>query len=330
MAFKVQVGPPQIAIHQGQSVLISEPDGQIEFPTDKGLWFFDTRLISVWGVQANGEDWDLLNGGAITYDSARIFLINRPFVTEDGPIAERSLSLVISRAMAGGLHEDLDVTNYGMRPVRFNLEITVRSDFADIFEVKKGTIVRRGHISTEWSAAEPLLRTTYRNKDFMRAVSITTMRNGSAPVYANGRLSFEVEVTPGKTWHACLLYELDDGKRRFAAPADCADRSEDSHHARERREWRRRVLKIRTSNNDFQRSFNQALDDMAALRLPLAGTDHMVFVPAAGLPWFVALFGRDSLIVSLQTVLVHPEFARGSLDVLGSLQATERDDYRDA
>ncbi|MDQ2803342.1 MAG: amylo-alpha-1,6-glucosidase, partial [Pseudomonadota bacterium] len=85
-----------------------------------------------------------------------------------------------------------------------------------------------------------------------------------------------------------------------------------------------------TSNNDFQRSFNQALDDMAALRLPLAGTDHMVFVPAAGLPWFVAPFGRDSLIVSLQNILVYPEFARGSLDVLGSLQATERDDYRDA
>ena len=50
---------------------------------------------------------------------------------------------------------------------------------------------------------------------------------------------------------------------------------------------------------------------MAALRLPLKGTDHMVFVPAAGLPWFVALFGRDSLIVSLQTMIVYPEFAPG-------------------
>jgi glycogen debranching enzyme len=48
------------------------------------------------------------------------------------------------------------------------------------------------------------------------------------------------------------------------------------------------------------------------------------------MPWFVALFGRDSLIVSLQTMLVYPEFARGALAVLGSLQATERDDFRDA
>src|ERR1700726_2860306 len=69
---------------------------------------------------------------------------------------------------------------------------------------------------------------------------------------------------------------------------------------------------------------------MAALRLPLQGTDHMVFVPAAGLPWFVALFGSDTLIGSLQTIIVYPEFAAGTLEVLGQHQATERDDYRDA
>ena len=62
----------------------------------------------------------------------------------------------------------------------------------------------------------------------------------------------------------------------------------------------------------------------------MRGTDHMVFVPAAGLPWFVALFGRDTLIVSLQTMIVYPEFAAGTLEVLAQYQATERDDYRDA
>jgi glycogen debranching enzyme len=69
---------------------------------------------------------------------------------------------------------------------------------------------------------------------------------------------------------------------------------------------------------------------MAALRLPIKGTSHMVFIPAAGLPWFVAPFGRDSLLVSLQNALVYPEFARGALEILGSLQAKEDDPYRDA
>ena len=56
----------------------------------------------------------------------------------------------------------------------------------------------------------------------------------------------------------------------------------------------------------------------------------MAFLPAAGLPWFVAPFGRDSLIVSLQNILIYPEFARGALEILGSLQAKEDDPYRDA
>ena len=50
MAFKVQVGPPQISIHQGQTILISELDGQITWPSDKGLFFRDTRLISNWSI----------------------------------------------------------------------------------------------------------------------------------------------------------------------------------------------------------------------------------------------------------------------------------------
>jgi glycogen debranching enzyme len=95
-------------------------------------------------------------------------------------------------------------------------------------------------------------------------------------------------------------------------------------------DWQRTALNISTSNEEFYRLFRQAIEDMVALRLPIEGTDRLQFVPAAGVPWFVALFGRDSLIVSLQNALVHPDFARGALQVLGSLQATERNDYRDA
>src|SRR4029079_3598328 len=95
-------------------------------------------------------------------------------------------------------------------------------------------------------------------------------------------------------------------------------------------EWLNTVVKIETSNEEFYRLFRQALQDMAALRLPLKNTDHVVFLPAAGLPWFVAPFGRDSLIVSLQNILIYPEFACGALEILGSLQAKDDDPYRDA
>ena len=80
----------------------------------------------------------------ITYYSARIFLTNRAFATESGTVPERTLGLTIGRSIAGGVHEDIEITNNSMRRVSFQLEIAVRSDFADLFEVKSNRIVRRG------------------------------------------------------------------------------------------------------------------------------------------------------------------------------------------
>ncbi|MGB9649588.1 MAG: amylo-alpha-1,6-glucosidase, partial [Stellaceae bacterium] len=187
-----------------------------------------------------------------------------------------------------------------------------------------------GRITTEWSASHQYLRTTYRNADFTRAVTITPVQSSAEAVYANGRLSFEVALKPDEPWHCCLRYILSDGDQHSASPVDCIGHSHKSRHAETMADWLENVVKIRTSNEEFYRLFRQALEDMAALRLPIAGQDHMVFLPAAGLPWFVAPFGRDSLIVSLQNTLVYPEFACGTLEVLGSLQAKEEDDYRDA
>jgi len=330
MPFKVEVGPPQIAIHHGQTVLVTDLDAQIRWPSERGLFFFDTRVLSSWRIYANGVPWDLLNGGATSYYTSHVYLTNGAILTEDGAIPPRTLGLVVSRSIAGGMHEDLDITNNSMKWVRFQLEIALRSDFADIFEVRSGSIVRRGRITTEWSDSGQQLSTMYRNADFMRSLTVTPERDEKTAVYANGRISFEVVLSPGEAWHCCLLYALTDGEQHFAAPHHCVSDSHKLPHAGTLADWLRTVLKIRTSNEEFYRLYHQALEDMAALRLPIGSTDHMVFLPAAGLPWFIAPFGRDGLIASLQNLLIYPGFARGALEILGSLQAREHDDYRDA
>ena len=114
------------------------------------------------------------------------------YLTADGVIPLRTLGLVISRLISDGIHEDLDVTNNSMRQVRFQLEIALRCDFADIFEVRSGNIVRRGRITTDWSQSKQQLRTSYRNGDFMRAVTVGPADGRPAAAYANGRLSFEI------------------------------------------------------------------------------------------------------------------------------------------
>jgi hypothetical protein len=98
MPFKVQVGPPQISINHGQTVLISEETGQINWPSEKGLYFFDTRVVSSWTIYANGEPWELLNG-AINYYSSRIFLTNRSLrILSRSSICVRPTATVTSAA----------------------------------------------------------------------------------------------------------------------------------------------------------------------------------------------------------------------------------------
>src|SRR6516164_11439080 len=163
MAFKVQVGPPQIAIHQGQTVLVTDPDGTITRPSEKGLYFLDTRIISNWVIYANGEPWQLLNGGPISYYAARIYLTNKSILTEDGLIPSRTLGLTISRSLSGGLHEDLDITNNSMKSVRFQLEVAFRCDFADIL---------RSSPVASYAAARSLLNGRTSGNRFARCIPI--------------------------------------------------------------------------------------------------------------------------------------------------------------
>jgi glycogen debranching enzyme len=222
MPFKVQVGPHQISIHHGQTVLVGEPDGQIRWPSEKGLYFFDTRVISSWAIYANGESWELLNGGATTPYASRMYLTNRAIPTADGIIPPRTLGLVLSRLISDGMHEDLDVTNNGMRKVDFQLEMALRCDFADIFEVKSNNIVRRGHIDTTWSQTRQQLRTSYHNGDFVRAVTVAPSHHRPKATYSNGRLNFQIVLDPGEAWHCCLLYTLEDGERLYRPPHECS------------------------------------------------------------------------------------------------------------
>src|SRR5580698_2345831 len=330
MPLEITVGPPRLAINQGYGILITEQDGHIGWPTDKGFYHSDTRVLSVWQIFANGEQWNLLNSGAVAHYAARIFLTNRKLNTEIGTIAPGTLGLEIGRSIGGGLHEDLDLVNHGMTKVQFNLELVVRSDFADLFEVKSGAIVRRGRITTVWSQKEARLKTTYRNKDFVRTLTVSVRKAGSKPVYANGRISFQIELEPGEGWHSCLLYAIGDGKTVDAAPNHCIGSAGNATAQVRLGDWRDAALKLQTSNEHFWSFYHQSRDDMASLRLPIEGTDHLQFVPAGGVPWFVALFGRDSLIVSLQNAMVYPDFAVGALEVLARYQAKKRDDYRDA
>ena len=237
MPAEIAVGPQKLVINQGDSFLVSEQDGTISWPTQQGLYFSDTRLLSGWWIYADGQSWDLLNAGNVAFHAARIYLTNQALETEIGAVPAGVVGLIISRNLTGGLHEDLDLRNNSQSAVQFNLEITPRCDFADLFEVKTGHVVRRGRIVTMWSQRASRLTMNYRNRDFRRDLTITVRHGGSKPVYANGRISFAVRLEPGETWHACLLYDVFDGRMLLRAPKHCIEHPAESP-GRKRRVYR--------------------------------------------------------------------------------------------
>ncbi len=333
MPVKISVGPPVLTINQGSTFMVTDLNGEITADSELGVFADDTRFVSYLAIFANGESWERLTSSSTSYYGERIHLTNKVLNTEDGAVPEGTIELTIGRSVGEGIHEDLDVTNFNLAPVRFVLEIALRSDFADLFEVKSHKFVRRGRISSDWDGQRGEMSATYTNQDFVRRFVYRPFNSSSPASYANGRVSFEIELAAGASWHTCCDYVLMEGSQVRAPSRDCSAAAGSPQNTREdelERQWETQATKLTTANEDVYRLYRQSVEDMGALRIYDHDFAPDVWLPAAGVPWFVTIFGRDSLIVSLQNTLVHAGFARGALKKLAELQATEMDDYRDA
>ncbi len=322
MAFTVQAGASRIALHHAMTVLVTGPDGQINGADQQGLFFRDTRLISAWMLTAAGLAWESLSGGAVSADMAKFYLTNPAIPSGTADIPRRSVALVLNRRIDAGLRDGITVTNYGRAAARFDLSVHIVSDFADVFEAKANRQAVRGENSVAWSPDIQTLTALHRNGDFVRGLTIRIKT--PAVTYADSTLSFPIALQPGEAWHATLLYDLIDGSEMLTAPDSQIDPGDDTQT------WRESVLQVQASDPSLDAFCAQASDDLAALRLGFTVDGRPVTMPAAGLPWFIAPFGRDSLIVSLQAMMLYPGFAQGSLAVLGQHQAAEYDPRRDA
>ncbi len=324
MPFRVNVGPPVLTINQGNTFMVTQQDGQITADGELGVFAKDTRFVSYYAVFANGQPWTRLNSSTTSYATSRVYLTNPAIETEDSTIAQGTLELVLSRVAGDGIHEDIDITNHGLTSVKFNLEVVLRSDFADIFEVKAHHYVRRGDIDTSWNEHDRELNSTYTNRDFQRRFLYQVRNASSPPRAANGRLTFWVELAAKETWHSCGYYVLISdsvypkgetaSQRLHIFPFQCYESAPETEALQQ--QWFDTATQVTTAQEEIYRLYRQSLEDMGALRLYDHDFAPDIWLPAAGVPWFVTLFGRDSLIVSLQNMLVRPSFALGALKKL--------------
>lgn len=346
MPIEIKVGPPTTTISQGRTFMVTEPTGEIKPDSDQGVYAIDTRFVSYYRLYINRVPLVLVNSSQLSFYASRFYLTNSTINTEGGVLAANTLGITLNRIVSEGIHEEFQIKNYAGQSVQFLLELALRCDFADIFEVKTQHLVQRGRSHTEWHKHKRYLHTSYDNKDYHRATTYQLSHDQTPIGYANGRIFFELELAPNQEWHICGDIILEHGQQTKQASHNTCNfgqhgtassgatpspgqepRSDfDERQAR----WQERCTDISTSNNDIYRMYRQAIEDMGALRIYDLDVSDEAWVPAAGVPWFVTLFGRDSLTVSLQNMSISPGFARGALKRLAEYQAKERDDWRDA
>ncbi len=337
---EVRVGPSTITIHSDDRVLVCEPNSIMSRGEGQGFFASDTRYVSGYRLKLGDVRPVLLNSSQVRPFSSRFEFSNPTLDTVGGTIPAQTLHLRLDRTIAEGVHEDYDLSNHGRDPVEVVLEVSIECDFADIFDVKAKELLRRGSLQTEWDEQDSRLTTRYQNGSFRRALHLQVEKADRPPEFANGGLSFRVPLEPGGTWHVCMLWipDTQDGKKKLS-PLPCHDLlGEDPAHNRLSHEWQQNSTSFNPSDEAIALVVSRAVDDLASMRLhehdeTAAGKQDAphtdLWVPAAGIPWFVTLFGRDSLIVSLQTLPLSSQLACGSLRALASFQADGYDEERD-
>jgi glycogen debranching enzyme len=313
-----------VQILEGNTFVVSDNRGDIEASrTDPtGLFSFDTRFLSRWVLTVNGQRLSALSTDDLQYFQTRFFL-----VPGGGTVyVDAKLSVIRQREVADGFHEELRVLNHENEPVDLTIRIDAASDFADLFEVKDA-LRKKGSYHAEITGGSLVLG--YRRETYARETWISS--TAAAAMDEKG-LTFTVTVPPHGEWST----ELDvvasegtfDGSSGPVGIRGQGQRRVRRDMARGLQKWLQNAPTVSCDWEPAEHIYRRCMTDLAALRfstLTMPGRS----LPAAGLPWFMTIFGRDSIFTSLQALPFTSELAATTLLALAERQGTRTDDFRD-
>jgi glycogen debranching enzyme len=320
----------ELRILEGATFCICDNLGDINAPVE-GLFTEDTRFLSSLRLTIDGQRPLLLSSDKIEYFSAAFFMRN-PLT--DG-LSPDVLSIRRERFVGDGMQDSFAVQNQSMERVEFDLELDVGADFADIFAVKDfdfalGDPLRAKPLPDRRPVEYDAERNQFLisdNGDLPLKTQVIFSQRGEVD---GPKMVFHLSLEPRERWDLHVeVFPLPDGELvapRFAELrfGEEVGRVRDSLAA-----WQLRVPQLRASWDALGYAFGQSVSDLASLRMR-SDNGAIGKLPGAGVPWFMTVFGRDTIITCLQTLLFGPELARTALEVLADLQAKEDDPSRDA
>src|SRR5215510_13423250 len=292
----------------GSTFLVSNPNGDIDAKPDEpeGLFFKDTRHLSKWTLSLNGIVLDVLSTDSIEYYYAQHFCIPPTGTIYKNP----TLSVVRRRFVGNGFVEDLTVLNHSGEVQNVELRLDFGADFCDLFEVKDALKKKGSYYQATRNGRQVL---GYKREDWVRE---TLIKSTLSPTeQATDHMTFRFALMPKSLWttnfHVTPVTGSTVHNPKFATEEGDAMR-------RNLKDWID-TAPVVTCHPEVIGVYMRSLMDIAALRFrPDTLAQHSL--PAAGLPWFMALFGRDSLITSYQMLPFKPELAGATLRALAEAQ----------
>jgi glycogen debranching enzyme len=314
-----------VKILDGNTFVVSGPSGDIEAGANDptGMFSYDTRFLSDWVLTVNGQRLSTLSVDDVHYFESRYFL-----VPSTGTIyTDAKIAIVRTRTVCEGFHEVLTILNHDEAPVDLTIRVDAGSDFADIFEVKDA-LTKKGKYYTR--AEDDRLILGYERDSYHRLTEITTSTEAQ---FDQQGLTLNAHIEPDCEWRTEIQVDAEirglGGKPIHIGHAWGAARSRSATEMQQDLErWVAHAPRLECDWDPLKRTYRRSLVDLAALRFSptIAGERSL---PSAGLPWFMTMFGRDSIFTSLQTLPFTPELAATTLIVLGEWQGSRTDDFRD-
>jgi len=318
-----------LVIKDRELFLCARPDGDVAAAkaSGEGLYAHDTRYLSEIRLEVGNAPPVALSYAAVD-DRAIVDSTNAVLQGAGLPVVPQQ-SLSISRELmiaSGRLYYLVRMLSFLRDAVTTNVSLVLGADFADIFEVRGGPRrMARGHaLAPKQLERGMVLAYVGEDEVFREAVVEFDPRPAEVEFGADcARASWEVTLHPGVPVTVLMTAEPSiGGSRRARRRIETAA----AELARAGSEWTSGCTRITSDNVLFDGLTAMSERDLRALVMPAAGGR----IVAAGIPWYVAPFGRDALVTATEALLLNPDLARDALRVLAKLQAREDDAWRDA
>ncbi|NJC71316.1 amylo-alpha-1,6-glucosidase [Planosporangium thailandense] len=317
-----ELGCGALAVLNGRTFMYSDAVGDIPKGSVGGLVHADTRYLDEWVLTVNGARLLELDTDLPTHCQATFYLTNPALPG----LPANALGVGRRRMIDGGFGERIEMTNHDNQDLHVAVRLAAGSDFADLFEIKAQVGDRSSRIRRSHARDGSRLCFSYRYDIFSAATEVRAVP--AADRIDGDSMVWEVELPAGTTWMCDLYVPLPTADDEITAPVyhphPAMTMSPDPVTA-----WRDRLARFTSDDRQIEQMRAQAVRDLTALRITMRVGGEDVLLPAAGLPWFLTIFGRDTIFTAYQTLMFGPDLARGALIALADYQGTRRNDMND-